>query len=138
MRKNNTFAAVTESENNNAVALLENTAAANGFLEKLEEKLRQSQLANRVFSDIRDLADLLKNWVSGQYREVPFRTILAVAVALIYFVSPVDAIPDVLIGIGLTDDAAVIAACIKAIEDDLENFRAWRACREDGKKEQLS
>lgn len=32
--------------------------------------------------------------------------------ALTYFISPVDAIPDPIIAIGLTDDAAVIAAAI--------------------------
>lgn len=35
--------------------------------------------------------------------------------ALAYFISPLDAIPDALIGLGFTDDAALIAAGIKAI-----------------------
>lgn len=35
--------------------------------------------------------------------------------ALAYFISPMDAIPDALLGLGLTDDAAIIAAGIRAI-----------------------
>lgn len=35
--------------------------------------------------------------------------------ALAYFITPIDAIPDALIGLGFTDDAAIIAAGIKAI-----------------------
>lgn len=35
--------------------------------------------------------------------------------ALAYFISPVDAIPDALIGLGLTDDAGVVLAALKAI-----------------------
>ena len=35
--------------------------------------------------------------------------------ALAYFVMPIDAIPDVLAGIGFTDDAAVIAALIATL-----------------------
>lgn len=35
--------------------------------------------------------------------------------ALAYFISPIDAIPDALIGLGLTDDAAIIAAGVRAI-----------------------
>ena len=35
--------------------------------------------------------------------------------ALAYFVMPIDAIPDVLAGIGFTDDAAVIAAVIATL-----------------------
>jgi len=41
--------------------------------------------------------------------------------ALAYFISPLDAIPDALIGLGLTDDAAVIAAGFKAIADQVTN-----------------
>ncbi|WP_314584816.1 YkvA family protein [Paenibacillus terrigena] len=39
--------------------------------------------------------------------------------ALAYFISPVDAIPDALIGLGFTDDAAVIVAGIKAISGQI-------------------
>ncbi len=44
----------------------------------------------------------------------------SVAGALVYFVSPVDAIPDALIGIGYTDDAAVVLGTAKAIESSLK------------------
>lgn len=39
--------------------------------------------------------------------------------ALAYFVLPVDAIPDVLMGIGFTDDAAVIAAVIATLSSNI-------------------
>ena len=39
----------------------------------------------------------------------------AIATALVYFLSPVDAIPDVLAGIGFTDDAGVIAGTISTV-----------------------
>lgn len=35
--------------------------------------------------------------------------------ALAYFVSPIDAIPDMLVGVGFTDDAAVIAAVMATL-----------------------
>ncbi|WP_042165098.1 YkvA family protein [Paenibacillus gorillae] len=35
--------------------------------------------------------------------------------ALAYFISPIDAIPDALLGLGFTDDATVIAAAVTAI-----------------------
>lgn len=44
----------------------------------------------------------------------------SVAGALVYFVSPVDAIPDALIGIGYTDDAAVVMGTAKAIGSALK------------------
>ncbi len=39
--------------------------------------------------------------------------------ALAYFVMPADVIPDFIVGLGYTDDAAVLIAAIKAIRDHL-------------------
>ena len=41
--------------------------------------------------------------------------------ALAYFISPIDAIPDALLGLGFTDDAAIIAAGIKAIAGQVKD-----------------
>ncbi|MBW4690822.1 MAG: DUF1232 domain-containing protein [Lyngbya sp. HA4199-MV5] len=38
-----------------------------------------------------------------------------IAAALTYFLSPMDAIPDVLVGIGFTDDAGVIATALATV-----------------------
>lgn len=47
--------------------------------------------------------------------------------ALAYFISPIDAIPDALIGLGFTDDAAVIAAGIKAISGQVKEEHKQKA-----------
>ncbi len=52
--------------------------------------------------------------------------------ALIYFVSPVDLIPDMIPGVGYVDDAAVIAFALTMVGDDLEDYKNWRT--EAGKK----
>ncbi|MGF1489487.1 MAG: YkvA family protein [Prochloraceae cyanobacterium] len=46
---------------------------------------------------------------------------LAIA-ALIYLVSPIDAIPDVIPGIGLTDDVALIVAVVSSLAYELGNY----------------
>lgn len=47
--------------------------------------------------------------------------------ALAYFVLPVDAIPDILAGIGFTDDAAVIAALLAAVGSSIKTRHRERA-----------
>ncbi len=47
--------------------------------------------------------------------------------ALAYFVLPVDAIPDILAGIGFTDDAAVIAALLAAVGSSIKPRHRERA-----------
>ena len=45
--------------------------------------------------------------------------------SLLYFVSPVDLIPDVP-GIGQVDDVAVIGFALKIAHDDLLQYEEWR------------
>lgn len=47
--------------------------------------------------------------------------------ALAYFISPMDAIPDALIGLGYTDDAAIIAAGIRAISGQVTDEHKKKA-----------
>lgn len=77
-----------------------------------------------VWSYLTALFRLLKAYVSGKYREIPLSPIVLVVVAILYFVSTIDAVPDVLPG-GLLDDAAVIGFVVTQIKVDLDNFLAW-------------
>jgi uncharacterized membrane protein YkvA (DUF1232 family) len=64
--------------------------------------------------------------MNGQYREIPTKSILSVIAALLYFVSPIDAIPDFLLGFGFIDDAAIIAFTVRQISKDLDSFKQWK------------
>ncbi len=79
----------------------------------------------KLFEDIKLMLDLLKCYIKGTYREVPFGSILAILGAIIYFVSPIDLIPDFLPG-GYVDDAFIIGLAIKQVHADLEAFKEWK------------
>jgi uncharacterized membrane protein YkvA (DUF1232 family) len=78
-----------------------------------------------VFTDLQTLLRLTSAYAKGDYRVIPARTIVAAVGAVVYFVSPVDAIPDVIPGVGFVDDAAVLYFVVKAITTDLDDFRRW-------------
>ena len=58
-------------------------------------------------------------WHAARDPETPFRAKAMMLAGLGYFVMPVDAIPDVFMGIGFTDDAAVIAAMIALVGSNI-------------------
>ena len=76
-----------------------------------------------VKNDVTTLIDLIKAWISGEYREVPWSTILMGTGAVVYFVNPLDAIPDILPAAGLLDDASVIGFVLASAKNDIEKFR---------------
>ncbi|WMS44074.1 YkvA family protein [Acuticoccus sp. MNP-M23] len=47
--------------------------------------------------------------------EVPFRVRATLLGALAYFVAPIDALPDIILGIGFTDDATVLVGAISMV-----------------------
>ncbi len=68
---------------------------------------------------------MLKAYASGEYRELPWKTLLRVIAVLIYFVSPIDILPDFLPIVGLTDDIALMLWLFSGIKEDIEKFQQW-------------
>lgn len=90
----------------------------------------------KLGSGFAELADQLKllqalclAWWRGEYRAIDSRALLAVVAALLYFVTPLDAIPDWLFGIGLVDDLAVLAWVLRTWQTELTAFQQWRAAQ---------
>lgn len=82
-----------------------------------------------IADDLETSFRLLTAYGRGRYREVPYRSMLALAAGLIYLVWPLDAIPDFLVAVGLVDDLAVLTLMIGQIRHDLARFRAWERDR---------
>lgn len=87
------------------------------------------RMISRLWSDLPLLVRLLNAWKRGSYRGLSMRTIVSLAAALLYVASPVDLLPDVIPGIGLIDDAAVLALLLHSIAQDLAAFRVWEQSR---------
>jgi uncharacterized membrane protein YkvA (DUF1232 family) len=68
---------------------------------------------------------MIKAYFSGEYRIIPWSSILKIIAVLIYFISPIDVIPDFLPIIGLTDDLALTIWLFSSLKEDFENFEAW-------------
>jgi uncharacterized membrane protein YkvA (DUF1232 family) len=75
---------------------------------------------------IKLLFSIIKDYANGKYREIPWKTIAAITGTLIYVFVPFDILPDFIPVIGLTDDAAVIALCLAAIDSDLKKYEEWK------------
>lgn len=68
---------------------------------------------------------LAKAYALGHYREVPWRAMLVLLAAVIYFLNPFDLIPDIVPVFGLTDDFAVLVWVYNAVGEEIEKFLRW-------------
>ena len=79
-----------------------------------------------VRAELSSLIALLKAYANGSYREISGRTLIAVAAAVLYFVVPLDLVPDFILGFGLVDDAAVIGYVFNLVRKEVEQFVEWQ------------
>ncbi|HEY0286103.1 MAG TPA: YkvA family protein [Pseudomonas sp.] len=81
----------------------------------------------KLKDDLKLLQALCLAYWRGEYRAISLKAIVSVVAGLMYFLSPLDAIPDWIPGLGMLDDIAVLAWVMKSLDAELNAFRAWRA-----------
>ena len=104
------------------------------ILELLKEALAKAKnvagdenkgVGQLLLDKITTLSRMVKCYFSGEYKIIPWRSIAKIIAVLLYFISPIDVIPDFLPFIGLTDDLALIVWLFSSLKEDFENFEAW-------------
>ncbi len=93
----------------------------------VSRKSTSSERFSRLRHDLTLLQGLCAAWWRGEYRAINTQALLAVVAALVYFLAPLDAVPDWLLGLGLLDDLAVLAWVLRTWEDELQRYADWRA-----------
>ena len=107
-------------------ALLNDKDELDDFLYRLEQKINDMPFVGKKFSMIPVMISLVKNYVQGKYTTIPYGTILAILSALIYFLAPIDIVPDFIPLAGYLDDMAVLGLCMNMVSIDIETYEKWR------------
>ena len=80
----------------------------------------------KVWNDLKLMINLIIDYVKGDYTNVPWNTIAAITGAIIYFVSPIDVIPDFIPVVGYVDDLTVIKFTLDLVSEDLIKYKQWK------------
>jgi uncharacterized membrane protein YkvA (DUF1232 family) len=64
-------------------------------------------------------------YASGKYRDISWKSMLIVLGAIIYFLNPIDLIPDLIPVLGLTDDFSVLLWVYNTVGGEIDKFLAW-------------
>lgn len=100
-----------------------------GLLRAVADKGERNARFARVRDDLNLLLGLCAAWWRGEYRALGRQALLSVVAALLYFLAPLDMVPDWLPGAGLLDDLAVLAWVMRTWAAELDAYRAWREAR---------
>ena len=105
------------------VSINENTSIKSG--KKLKEISSDKKTSAKLNDSLRLFIRIINAYTSKEYTYVPWKTICLIVAGLIYFIYPVDLIPDFIPVSGLIDDVALIAWIYESIQDDIEKFLEW-------------
>lgn len=99
------------------------------LLTTLVRKLKQTNFTKQDSGIVKEkfftLGRLLRAYAQGEYKAVPWKSLVLIVAAILYFINPIDVIPDLLPLIGLSDDFAVLFMVYKSLGDDIDKFLAW-------------
>ena len=89
--------------------------------------------ARRAARQVPFMEDVVAGYYTALDRKTPLRARGTLLAALAYFVMPADMIPDFIVGLGFTDDIAVLTAALAAIRGHISpaHREAARAALED-------
>lgn len=115
-----------KSSKNKAQQVIKDQKETYALLSKAVTHAKEVPGLGPYLADIPLLCSMIYDYAKGQYREVPIGTIIGCTAALIYFVSPIDMIPDFIPVVGQLDDVGVLVYALKAVHQDLQEYNRWK------------
>lgn len=70
-----------------------------------------------------------KAYALGHYRDIPWKTLLIIVGAILYFIDPFDFIPDLIPVAGFTDDFSILVWVYSAVNKEIVKFIEWEKTR---------
>ncbi len=95
-----------------------------GFFEKI---INDNKILQDTLSFVKLFIALVKDYFTGNYKEIPYWSIAAITFSLLYLFNPVDFVPDFIPVVGFVDDALILATCYKMIKKDLDKYEEWKS-----------
>ena len=112
-----------------AKAMVEDNERLRTLLIKVGDKL--SGFANGTKENeglvlqLRLFIRMIRAHINGVYQSFEPMTLLMFAFALVYFITPIDLIPDFVPALGFTDDIAVVIMIIRRFSTAIRRYRKW-------------
>jgi uncharacterized membrane protein YkvA (DUF1232 family) len=79
----------------------------------------------KILESVRELYSLFSDAVKGNYKLHP-ATLAMIGGGLLYFILPMDLIPDYIPFVGFLDDMAILTTIINSLQGELKKYRNWK------------
>lgn len=119
-----------EQYQSEAIKYMENPTLLSRMLDRAQQYLGET-IARRVSGiaalvrDVPLMIRLVRAWLCGSYRNMSYKNMLIIIAGLLYFLSPIDLVPDFLGIFGFLDDVAILGFVLSRMQTEIAQFRQW-------------
>ncbi len=99
--------------------------------EKMSDMDSTKKRVSEFFDRVGTMLRMLKAYISGEYRQIPWKSLLMILGSLIYFMMPLDLIPDFIPFGGLVDDISIIFLVFSSINEDIHAFLEYEQSKKN-------
>ena len=125
MKSNNKF---FERARKRAAEILHNQEKIKNLLMQSKEKLGRLDINNlnhsKLFERVNLFVRMVKSHIKGDYR-MHWQSIVIIVAALVYFVTPIDLIPDLIPITGYVDDLSILLWVNATLQKEIDAFKLW-------------
>jgi len=118
-----------QSAQKKASSILKDKDRLQTLLANATKKLKNLNLGKISFHKLSDKLQIIiritRAYINGRYKVLPWKSLLILVAALLYFVMPLDLIPDIIPVTGFIDDFTVILWVFRSLQNEIEAFLTW-------------
>lgn len=107
----------------NAKQTLKHPDKIGKYLKEFQEKVSNISEYNKF---IPSLVNMVNDYCVGQYKDISFGTMVGIVSCILYFIFPMDLLPDKTPVVGYIDDIAILKYTIDVVKLDIEKYEKWK------------
>ncbi len=97
--------------------------------QKMESASHKHPKVQSFLDQMETLMQMVKSYITGEYRIIPWKTLVFVVAGMLYFLNPADVVPDFIPTLGLIDDITLMVWIYRQAISEIEKYKAWRETR---------
>ncbi|QCK14144.1 YkvA family protein [Mangrovivirga cuniculi] len=92
---------------------------------KMDKGLLSKETFQAIKGDFLAALRMIRAYAKKDYKKIPTKSLIGILAGVVYFVMPIDFIPDFIPLIGFADDIALLAWIFSNFKNDIDEYRAW-------------